>query len=125
MQITVIIEGIKNIRDTVQSLRSHADSSVRIFVDRSVRGELAREFTDIEFINKLKGDLFWVLPSGCLILTGAWDLRISKVAETTKGFIYCLYPNQRNPYFITNKKWNIGRWFGKKYIVPILGVTEV
>lgn len=128
--ITVIIQGTKNIDNTLKSLKANAKDPFRVFVEDSVREELSKTY-DIEFVkpglvNKYgkKSDLYWLLPSGCLVLTAFWDARLSLCIKKTK-VTYCLQPSGHQKYFVTNFQSNIDKWKGRLYSVPILQVIEV
>lgn len=127
--ITVIIEGTRNIHNTLTSLRANARDDFRVFVEDSVREEMSRAH-DLDFVkpgrlNRYgpKSDLYWVLPSGCLVLTASWDVRMSLCVKDDKK--YCLHPAGIMKHFATNLQRNVGKWKGTQYGVPILRVTEV
>lgn len=127
--ITVIIEGTKNIDNTLKSLEANAKGGFRVYVEDQVRDELSKVY-DIEFVKPgrilkygPKSDLYWQIPSGCLILVASWDYRLTlAMRETRKA--YCLIPGRQDRFPATNLQRNVGKWKGEKYIVPILSVTE-
>lgn len=129
--ITVIIEGTSGIENTVKSLVGNAKEGFRLFVDESWRQGLAELYKEanVEFVRPGKinrygksSDLYWQIPSGCLILVASWDLRLGKCIKETKK-MYCVSPSGQR-YYATNFQRNVGKWKGDKYIVPILRVTE-
>lgn len=127
--ITVIIEGTKNIRNTLTSLQANSEGKFRVYVENSVRSQLSKTY-DIEFVKPgllrrygKKSDFYWVLPSGCLILCSAWDKRI-KLCKRPTWRSYCLYPGMQDRHYITNRQSNVKKWKGVRYRVPILSVTE-
>jgi hypothetical protein len=127
--ITVIIEGTKNIERTLTSLVANSDGNFRVFVHEAIRDKLSKQF-NIEFVKPSllrkygkKSDLYWKLPSGCLILTAAWDTRMKLCMKKDVGK-YCLHPSFRQEHFATNVPRNIDKWKGNKYPVPLLSVTE-
>ena len=127
--ITAIIQGTKDIRNTLTSLQANAHGKFRVLVEDSLREELSKVYT-MEFVQSSllrkygkKSDLYWILPSGCLILSASWDVRINLCKKSER--VYCLHPAGQARYFITNVPRNIGKWRGRRYGVPILQVTEV
>ncbi len=135
--ITVIIKGTKNIDTTVQSLSSNSNEKFRVFVDAGYNEKdklkyLPTQYPHIEFeksrlfrkYGKIS-DLYWSIPSGCLILTASWNLRIDMARNSTSAKVFCLLPAGKEYYFITNRQDNVGRWKGPIHIIPILQVTEV
>lgn len=131
--ITVIIQGTKNLENTIRSLNSNAMGKFRVLLDAEAAGIKYCEncdYPNIEFVrSKLLrkygkvSDVYWLLPSGCLVLTASWDLRIERCIKPNAG-IYCLMPSGSTKHMITNSQYNVGKWKGAKYIVPILKVLE-
>lgn len=128
--ITVVISGVRNIRDTLRSLESNARNDFRVHVEPALREMLASQFPNIKFVKSglfkkygEKSDLYWQLSSGNLVLCSAWDERLRLRAKHVSGK-FCLYPQGQLKYMATNNPWNVGKWKGKRYIVPILNVTE-
>ncbi len=129
--ITVIIQGIKNLDNTLKSLSSNAVGRFRVMLDAQalVAGGF-ESYPNIEFVRpkflrkygKLS-DVYWLLPSGCLVLAASWDLRIERCIRQNSG-VYCLLPSGYSKYMITNTQHNVGKWQGAKHIVPILTVVE-
>lgn len=127
--ITVIVQGTKNLDNTLKSLNSNAVGKFRVMVDEGVAAGFAA-YPKIEPVRprllrkygKLS-DVYWRLPSGCLVLTAAWDLRIERCIRQNAG-IYCLMPSGSDRHMITNSQYNVGKWKGTRFIVPILTVLE-
>lgn len=121
--ITVIIQGTKDIQSTLKSLKANAVGEFRVLVDPSVVSDIDVSFITSEELESGESDLYWQIPSGVLILSASWDKRFEFCFKTDE--IYCLYPAYGQKYPATNLKHNINKWEGEKYLVPILGVTEV
>ncbi len=130
--ITVIIDGTKNIDNTLRSLESNATADFRVFVEESVRDDINFwEYNKIEIVEPgllrkygPRSDIYWLVPSGGLVLTSAWDERLVRAGNGKSG-TYCLIPANANRCLATNKQGNVGKWKGEQVIVPILGITEV
>lgn len=127
--ITVIIQGTKDIQNTLTSLKSNSAGSFRVFVEDSVRADMSKLY-DMEFVTSgrilkygPKSDLYWTLPSGTLVLSAAWDKRLELAVRGDRA--YCLHPSGCRRHFATNLQRNVGKWKGPHYPVPILSVTEV
>lgn len=129
--ITVIVQGTKNLDNTLKSLNSNAVGKFRVMVDEGVTMETGfAAYPKIEPVRpKLlrkygkMSDVYWRLPSGCLVLTASWDLRIERCVRQNAG-IYCLIPSGSHKHMITNSQYNVGKWKGARYFVPILTVLE-
>lgn len=129
--ITVIIEGTLNIENTVRSLVANAKEGFRIFSPEALRLCLQDLYKDsnVAFVKPgkslkygPKSDLYWQIPSGCLILVASWDLRLSLCIKDTNK-MYCLHPSGQKRHFATNFQRNVGKWKGEWHVVPILSVT--
>lgn len=130
--ITVIIEGTKDLSNTLRSLNSNATGEFRVFIaDETIRDHVFWKYEKADFVEPgilrkygKRSDLYWVIPSGCLVLCSAWDERLNRCIQDTDS-TYCLIPANANRYPVTNKQRNVGKWNGEQVIVPILGITEV
>lgn len=114
--ITVIIEGTKDIENTLRSLSANSSGEFQVVAKEEF------PFENVSFFSA-EADLYWKIPSGSLVLSASWDKRFELCLKDDD--VYCLVPSAGSKYPATNKLENLGVWSGEHYIVPILGVTEV
>ena len=93
MKIAVILEGSKNPANTVLSLESNKSGEHEIVIYRD--GEFKRP--SILWNRQYRADLYWRIPSGCLVLTSKWDKYFDYFRPKSGMGSYGIYCGGKHP----------------------------